>query len=494
MHTRTYTRFRAVKQKYYRLQQRIQRLINTGDIHKFSRRKRQQLFNRLARYQRQCYRLVGATALAVMTTLPTQAQTFCEQTGANNPFNSLNISNAIGGYSTPHLVDLDGDGDLDLVSGEEEGTILYFENTGSTASPMYVARTGVDNPFNLIDVDLYSDPYLEDVDMDGDLDMIIGEYDGSINYHENTGDVNNPTFVKRTGLLNPFNAINTTGYRSTPQLVDLDGDGDLDVVTGQYSGAVNYFENTGADPNSPYEEQTGTNNPFDGISVGEYSNPVVADIDCDGDLDLIIGQYNTNVIYYENTGSTASPNYVRRMGGANPFSSISLVGSAPQFVDFDLDGDLDLVVGDYEGDISYYENCSTPAKVVLSPKVYLQGPLSGTSMSADLSTNSLVPPTEPYTGLGYSLTSGSGESASTVALANTGNLAIVDWVVVELRDANTPATIIESRAALLRADGTVVAKDGIGPVVFSAASGTDYHVAIRHRNHLSVMTGTAVQF
>ncbi|NYT26471.1 MAG: FG-GAP repeat protein [Candidatus Thiodubiliella endoseptemdiera] len=74
---------------------------------------------------------------------------YIEKTGSgNNPFNGIDV----GSYSTPNLADIDGDGDLDLVVGENDGTLKYYQNTGTTSNPLYEAKTGDDNPFNGIDV------------------------------------------------------------------------------------------------------------------------------------------------------------------------------------------------------------------------------------------------------------------------------------------------------------------------------------------------------
>lgn len=70
----------------------------------------------------------------------------------------------------------------------------------------------------------------------------------------------------------------------------------------------------------------------------------------------------------------------------------------------------------------------------------------------------------------------------------TGNNAIVDRVAMELRDATTPTTVLVTKSALIQRDGDIVATDGVSPLSFSRAPGV-YHVALRHRNHLAVMTG-----
>ena len=76
-------------------------------------------------------------------------------------------------------------------------------------------------------------------------------------------------------------------------------------------------------------------------------------------------------------------------------------------------------------------------------------------------------------------------------LSATGPDAIVDWVVVELRDKNDNTSILHSRAALLQADGDVVDVDGFSPVSISAPSDS-YHIAVLHRNHLGVMSAAPI--
>ncbi|HNE80374.1 MAG TPA: hemagglutinin protein, partial [Flavobacteriales bacterium] len=71
----------------------------------------------------------------------------------------------------------------------------------------------------------------------------------------------------------------------------------------------------------------------------------------------------------------------------------------------------------------------------------------------------------------------------------TGKNAIVDWMLVELRNPTTPGTVVATRSALLQRDGDVVGTNGLPRLLFNVPNG-NYHVAVRHRNHLGVMTGT----
>ncbi|MBK8500001.1 MAG: hypothetical protein IPL52_14565 [Flavobacteriales bacterium] len=128
-------------------------------------------------------------------------------------------------------------------------------------------------------------------------------------------------------------------------------------------------------------------------------------------------------------------------------------------------------------------------KVRINIAAFLEGSYIAASglMSDALRSNGMVPLSEPYTSLGYVFTGGGGETTTTMVLAATGNDAIVDWVVVELRDPNDPTIILASRSALVQRDGDVVDLDGTSAVSIAKATG-NYHVAIHHRNHLGAMT------
>ncbi len=126
-------------------------------------------------------------------------------------------------------------------------------------------------------------------------------------------------------------------------------------------------------------------------------------------------------------------------------------------------------------------------------KVFLEGAYdSGTGlMRDDLRAQGLLPPTEPYTAAGFSLVNNTTPTTTAGVLTTTGNNAIVDWVLVELRAAATPTQVLASRTALLQRDGDVVSTDGVSNLGFTQTAG-NYHLAVRHRNHLGVMTATAV--
>jgi CO dehydrogenase/acetyl-CoA synthase epsilon subunit len=248
----------------------------------------------------------------------------------------------------PSFADLDGDGDMDLLVGEYYGAMQYFQNTGSASNPQFSAKQM--NPFGLVSVNSFAVPAFADLDGDGDMDLLVGEYYGAMQYFQNTGSASNPQFA--APQTNPFGLVSTY-YNSFPVFADLDGDGDMDLLVGEYYGAMQYFQNTGSSTNPQFA--TPVMNPFGLTSTTELAVADFADLDGDGDLDLLVGEYYGAMQYFQNTGSASNPQFAAPQ--MNPFGLVSVKDYAlPKFADLDGDGDQDLLVGEYFGAMNYFEN------------------------------------------------------------------------------------------------------------------------------------------
>ncbi len=142
--------------------------------------------------------------------------------------------------------------------------------------------------------------------------------------------------------------------------------------------------------------------------------------------------------------------------------------------------------------ITTCSNCGNGVRI--NPIVLLQGAMlnnGGSSlMRDDLRAGGHLPTKEPYKALDNfaHLGSGGNEEISSTIFSNTGSTAVVDWVYVDLRLENEPETVVASRAALLRRDGSVKDINGVSSLQFPTVPPGDYYVAVRHRNHLGVMT------
>jgi hypothetical protein len=313
---------------------------------------------------------VSPAALAIFMLAATaesaHADKFCsvlffEQFDDLYPFDGIEV----GPRSNPTFADLDGDGDLDTLVGDYGGALRYFRNTGTALAPVFAEQSGGDNPFDGVDAGPQSAPAFADLDGDGDQDALVGKVQGTLRYFRNTGTALAPVFVEQTGGDNPFDGVDV-GDTSAPAFADLDGDGDLDALVGNFAGPLKYFLNTGTALAAVFVEQTGGLNPFEGVNVGGWSVPAFADLERDGDLDTLVGNYGGTLKYFLNTGTALAPVFVEQTGAANPFDGVDVeANSAPAFADLDGDGDLDAVVGETNGTLKYFQGASVPPVITL---------------------------------------------------------------------------------------------------------------------------------
>ena len=277
--------------------------------------------------------------------------------GEANPFSSIEVASNLDYQALkPALTDLDGDGDPDLVIGNNTGLLYYFENTGTPANPDFTERAGTANPLDGLSVGSYSAPTFIDLDGDSDIDLIVGDGHGNIAYFENTGTATTPGFTQRIGATNPFDGI-TMGIRSTLVLVDLDSDGDQDLAVGTNDGSVPYYENIGTSANPEFTLRTGASSPTSNINAGSYNSPAFVDVDGDNDFDLVVGNNHGDILYFENTGTTTEPGFTPRTDFDNPFH-VNVAGFwiGLDFADINGDSRPDLIVGNDDGIIHYFES------------------------------------------------------------------------------------------------------------------------------------------
>ena len=247
-------------------------------------------------------------------------------------------------FSKPAFADIDADGDPDLFVGDADGRIRSFRNQGTAQAPCWLLLP------DFYDYGLGGErsfPAYADIDDDGDLDWFIGYRSGRMSFFKNIANASSPMFVQVTDF---YDSIDV-GSESTPAFADIDADMDLDLFVGKADGCVSFYRNMGTAEIPLWNlisEQYGS------IDVGALSVPVFVDIDADGDLDLFVGEEYGNINYYRNAGNDTLADWELV---SDYYNSID-VGqrSSPAFVDVDGDADLDLFIGQDEGQISFYRN------------------------------------------------------------------------------------------------------------------------------------------
>lgn len=383
----------------------------------------------------------------------------------NNP--GLVVDLGVGLWAWPLPMDFDGDGDLDLVVNCPDkpfNGVYFFENaTGDTAkNPMpvfkpgrriskgmqnvqvsYVAgqprvlspgkeypdflKTGLETPVKLpLSAKVHPNKVRADmwryVDFDGDglLDLIVGVGDwteygwdnayspdgkwtngpihGYIYFIRNTGTADAPKYAEPVKVMTGDKPVETFGWPS-PNFADFDGDGDLDLLCGEFLDGFTYFENIGTRTAPKYEasrrltlpvdaaqkagarpfpaawlaeEETRAQAEADGVAGKrrpltmdlEMITPTAMDWDKDGDLDLIVGDEDGRVAFIQNTGTFTSDHTPQFLAPVYFQQEADLVKwgalATPVGFDWDADGDSDIICGNTAGYIAFIENLSGP--------------------------------------------------------------------------------------------------------------------------------------
>jgi len=253
----------------------------------------------------------------------------------------------VGSESIVKLWDMDNDGDLDMIVGnkieptnQKTSLMFVFENTGTATVPAFEYKETLD----LIST-YHQNPAIADIDADGDLDFLIGKWNKEIAFWRNDGSAADYAF---TEVADVYRAL-TRGQNAAPALVDLDNDGDYDLVAGEASGSLNYWVNNGTPQEPAFELVSDT---WLDIDIGRRSFPTFADMDGDGDQDMIVGSELDGLFLWENVGTPEAFQFEER--GTLDIDTQAI--ASPEFADIDGDGDLDLFIGGISGGIMFFRN------------------------------------------------------------------------------------------------------------------------------------------
>ncbi|MGB5820500.1 MAG: VCBS repeat-containing protein, partial [Saonia sp.] len=258
----------------------------------------------------------------------------------------------IGGRST-WGADLDSDGDIDLLAAGETGNLVtWYENNGAS-TPGFVRRTVTNNIVGATSV------AAADLDRDGHMDvMSASEVDNLVAWYRNDGAAV-PTFTKYV-----ISAESDTALWLSP--ADVDGDGDVDVALASIDdNAISWFRNDG--------NQTGWTRTVATLGATGARAVHVADIDLDGDIDLVGGsEFDDTVAWFENVDGAGT------MFTAHELSSAVLGASSVHADDMDGDGDIDIVsVGFDSSTVNFFENELVHREARLQPAAIVVSGASG---------------------------------------------------------------------------------------------------------------------
>jgi hypothetical protein len=338
----------------------------------------------------------------------------------NNPDVSVDLG--VGLWAWPLPMDYDEDGDYDLLVSCKDvpfNGIYFFENKSGEAFPIFEPpvrigrgmrdiqisyvnaeprflqpgkelldfKTSLEgNPKDLYPGDSFDKLHNDirfnqwkyvDYEDDGDLDIVVGIQDGEDYGWDNAFDENgvwvngplhgyvylieniNGTYELKDKILAGENPIDVYGAPS-PNFDDFDNDGDLDIICGEFIDKFTWFENIGSREKPRYAEGRYLTNEHGIITMDlEMIVPVSLDWDKDGDIDLIVGDEDGRVAFMENTGEIkdhmpvfTSPRYFQQKAQYVKFGALA----TPFSTDWDDDGDEDLISGNSAGYISFIEN------------------------------------------------------------------------------------------------------------------------------------------
>ncbi len=271
-------------------------------------------------------------------------------------------------FPAAFYIDLNNDAKKDMIVSpnnanlsENFKNVWYYKNVSVDDTVIFDFETDSQFVSDMIDVGDQALPVFFDYNYDGLQDLFIGDkgyylsgdYIGKIALYENTGTAGEPAF---TLITRDFENISIYGFKSLcPAFADLDNDGDADMLIGEEEGAVHFFKNI-APASGPAEFILAAAN-YQGIDPGQNSTPEFVDINADGLVDLIIGEKNGNLNYYENTGTAEEPIFTLQnefWGNVDVRKTGVLTGhSVPEFIRNDA-GDYELYVGCEEGTIYKY--------------------------------------------------------------------------------------------------------------------------------------------
>ena len=303
----------------------------------------------------------------------------------SRPVDDMNV------YTIPSFVDADHDNVKDLVVSvvwdqfKNLSSVYFYKNTGTTSNPNFVFETESFLQEDMIEVGRGSYPVLFDYNDDSLVDIIVGNegyflssgypnndnLDSRLALYENIGTIWDPKFELVTKDFGGLSTIKLDSVNNEPTdaihptFGDLDDDGDEDMIVGDIYGRLHYFENN-AGPGKAATFNAPVIN-FEQIDVGDFAAPQLIDLNRDDKLDLVIGEKDGNLNYYENTGTKSSYKFTlstENLGNVQVKEWWNFWGDSRPFIyPDDSTGQYFLACGSRSGFIYYYDSLEFNGKL-----------------------------------------------------------------------------------------------------------------------------------
>lgn len=253
-----------------------------------------------------------------------------------------------------------------------ESSWLYINNGATNLPDFTLSKTNFLQD-EMIELGEGANPVFFDYNDDGLMDLVVGnfgEYDNSLSLlykpylslYKNIGTSTNPIFKLIDSDYVGLSTMNLDLGAGTPVLGlmptfgDLDNDGDQDMILGDYLGNIHYFTNTAGAGNDAVFVLNQVK--YQGIDVGSNAAPQLIDLNRNGKLDLVIGKNNGYFSYFENTGTTSSPSFTKITDSLGYVSTLEpgyFVGKSAPFI-YDDNGVYKMLAGSSSGYLFKYDN------------------------------------------------------------------------------------------------------------------------------------------
>jgi hypothetical protein len=203
----------------------------------------------------------------------------------------------------PTLADLDNDGDVDMVLGDNNGKLHYFKNNADDGQDAFFELETVN--FFSIDIGQHATPFLFDMNNDNLFDLIIGQVDGTLSYAENTGTANDPIY---NSLMEDFGGISVNNDESlygfsTPYVYEQNNE--INILIGSESGRIYHYRSVDNNLSNNFDL---ISNDFQGINEGKNTAVLFEDFTADNKRDLFLGMETGGLFYFKNDSNATSTN------------------------------------------------------------------------------------------------------------------------------------------------------------------------------------------